>query len=550
MPLTRRDFLLDTASAAVVPAVLPATLPALAERQQRQWAFQHGVASGDPLSDRVILWTRVTPLDGRDRVAYQWYLCRDPQCQHVLQQGYGVTYQQRDFTVKLDVDGLQAGQTYYYFFAAQGQQSDIGRTRTLPVGSVRQLRLAFTSCSNFAHGYFNVYRELAARTDLDAVLHLGDYIYEYDNLDASLTTGRIHCPPHEAVTLQDYRQRHACYKSDADLQQAHRQHPWLLIWDDHEVANNAWRGGAASHSRDQGDWGERLSAAVQAYLEWMPVRETSTPEQGLYRHFRFGDLVDLNMLDTRLAGRDQPATDKLERDHPQRTLLGYEQEQWLSNNLHSAQQQGVHWKLLGQQVMMAQLGTNNRPFNYDQWDGYPAARSRLFDLIEQQDIDNVVVLTGDIHSSWALELHRDPFMDNSQALAVELVTPAVSSPGIEHRTRAALAASSLQALLPHLQFVDFYHRGYVLLDVTPQRLQAEWWVVDRVDSPRYQSHCLNALQIPAGTAQFTAATQLSKPPDNPAEPAPAYASELAFLRRWHGPATPQAEQMASPLAGR
>ncbi|WP_189388892.1 alkaline phosphatase D family protein [Bacterioplanes sanyensis] len=531
MPLTRREFLLDSASVTA--------LPGLARRQTRNWVFQHGVASGDPLVDGVIIWTRITPTTGSRQVGFRWQLFLDPQCRQLVQQGTGFTHAQRDFTVKLDISGLQPGCSYYYRFEALGQQSDVGRTRTLPVGQLQHLRLAFTSCSNYAQGYFNVYKELASRTDLDAVLHLGDYIYEYDNLEASLNTGRVHCPAHETVSLQDYRQRHACYKRDADLQAVHRQHVFLLIWDDHEVANNAWRGGAEQHQPQQGSWHARLSAAVQAYLEWMPVREQPSPTQGLYRSFRFADLADVAMLDTRLAGRDQPADNKAERDDPTRTLLGYRQERWLSQQLQQAQQQGVAWKLLGQQVMMAQLGSNSRPFNYDQWDGYPAARSRLFDAIEQDAIENVVVLTGDIHSSWALELHRDPFADNRRPLALELVTPAVSSPGIDHQARARLAASSLQALLPHLEFVDFYYRGYVLLDITPTRLQAEWWVVDTVSSPRYQSDCLRCLQVPAGQAVFQPAVSVSPAHAQAPEPAPGFAPELAFLRRWQ-PSTQQA----------
>ena len=354
----------------------------------------------------------------------------------------------------------------------------------------------------------------------------------------------MHFPAQETVSSQDYRQRHACYKSDADLQAVHRQHVFLVIWDDHEVANNAWRGGAESHGTAS-SWPQRLSAAVQAYLEWMPVRESTDQTMSLYRDFRFGDLLQLNLLDTRLAGRDQPAHELAERDQPQRTLLGKEQELWLEQSLQTAQQQGVVWKLLGQQVMMAQLGTNERPFNYDQWDGYPAARERLFDLLEHQAIDNVVVLTVDVHSSWALELHRDPYAKQSQPLALELVTPAVSSEAISNQTRADLAASSLQMLLPHLKFVDLYYRGYVLLDLTAERMQAEWWVVDNVSSPRYRTECLHALQIQAGQASFTKATTLTEPKSQAPQPAPRYESEFAFLRRWQ---TEEVAAVSAPLA--
>jgi len=507
--------------------------------------FQHGVASGDPLHDRVILWTRITPPAGIPQLQYRWRVASDVNFTELVAQGQGVTDIARDFTVKVDADGLSPGHSYYYLFEALGQMSDIGRTRTLPQHHTEHLRIAFTSCSNYARGYFNVYKEIARRPDLDVVLHLGDYIYEYDNLEQSLVTGRVHQPPRETVTLDDYRKRHACYKADKDLQEVHRQHPFIVIWDDHEVANNAWQnqqassdpeyqGGADNHQQHEGSWRERLSGAVRAYLEWMPIRE-GHHSQGLptiYRRFRFGNLLDLSMLDTRLAGRDAQTQQPDIRDAQNRTLLGYEQERWLEKGLASAQAEGVCWKLLGQQVMMAQFQLNHSPLNHDQWDGYPAARQRLFDHIRQANIDNFVVLTGDIHSSWALTLSDDPFADQpGDNLGVELVTPAVTSPGIDNQTQAALAAASLESLLPHLNFVDFYYRGYVLLDITRERIQAEWWVVDNVERPRYASDCLRALTIPAGSARLQPATAIS--PAKAAVPlAPAFSQSFAYFRHW------------------
>jgi len=527
MPLSRREFLLDSAASTLFAS------SARVRGQHSAFPFQHGVASGDPLTDRVILWTRLSLPKGTTSAACQWLVATDPQLQNVVQQGQVFTGAHRDFTVKVDVDGLQPGRSYYYVFETAGLRSDIGRTKTLPTGNVQHLRLAYTSCSNITRGHFNVYKELARRADLDAILHLGDYIYEYADLDHCERTGRLHQPLHETHTLTDYRQRHACYKQDKDLQEVHRQHPFLVIWDDHEVANNAWKGGADNHESDsEGNWHERLSGAVRAYLEWMPLREPELPERGIYRSFRFGDLVDLTMLDTRLAGRDAQAEDMDERNRQDRTLLGQTQEQWLAETLASSVQQQVRWNLTGQQVMVAQLGTNNMPFNYDQWDGYPAARKRLFDSVRNAGVENWVVLTGDIHSSWALELYDDPFADNTgKPVGVELVTPAVTSPGIESQVRADVAAASLETLLPHLNFVDFFYRGYVLLDITHERLQAEWWVVDNIDSHRYASNCLRALSMKAGTHELQAATHLSL--QQQASPlAPAFADELAVLRRW------------------
>lgn len=524
MPLTRREFLIDSLASGIA-------LPGLTGgRAKANYPFQHGVASGDPLADAVILWTRITPKQAFEYINYHWVIATDSALQQVVEEGYGITGPERDHTVKIDANGLEPGQVYFYAFEAQGHWSDVGRTKTLPEGRVDQLRLAFTSCSNFAHGYFNVYKELAARTDLDAILHLGDYIYEYANVNHSLTTGRVHEPLKEITSLDDYRKRHACYKADQDSKAVHRQHPFIVIWDDHEVANNAWQGGAENHEDwKEGSWQDRLNAAVQAYYEWMPVREPEGDKFALYRGYRFGDLLDLSMLDTRLAGRDAPAETLEERNNPDRTLLGFEQEDWLDTRLSQAQQEGITWKLCGQQVMVGQLGTNERPVNYDQWDGYPAARQRLFDTVRRHQVDNWVVLTGDIHSSWAMTLHDDPFESMDESLGVELVTPATTSSGLKSKAGAEVAATSLESLLPHLNFVDLFYRGYVLLDITHERMQAEWWVVNRVDTPRYQTDCLRALKVPAGQSSFVTAQPLTP---HETSSLPSFSPDLAYLRKW------------------
>lgn len=539
MPLSRREFLIDSlASGFLFPGGKD-------QRKQEGFPFRHGVASGDPLSDSIIIWTRITPAEHEAVVPYRWIVSRDRGLNEVVASGEGLTSAERDFTVKHDIRGLDSGTHYYYAFCTRGQWSDAGHFRTLPEGDVQHLRLAFTSCSNYAAGYFNVYRELAARSDLDVVLHLGDYIYEYANIEESLTTGRVNEPLKETVSLSDYRARHACYKADKDLQAVHRQHAFIAIWDDHEVANNAWQGGAANHSDLQGNWGERLSAAVQAYYEWMPVREIrQTGRMALYRGYRFGNLLDLSVLDTRLAGRDAPAETPEDTIAEERTLLGAEQEGWLESRLVAAQQEGITWKLLGQQVMMAQLGFRQQPFNYDQWDGYPAARQRLFEVIRRHQVQNFGVLTGDIHSGWAMTLHEDPFTSMDDPLGFELVTPAVTSPGIANKATAGVAASSLMQVMPHLEFVDFFYRGFVLLDMTHDRLQAEWWVVDRVDSPRYQSTCMKAviLNSDKGTTdkhyQFEDGQPVS--PQKTGNLLPDFSEELAYMRQWSPAGSPVA----------
>jgi alkaline phosphatase D len=491
MPVSRRAFL--QSSTAIATAVWPLTV--------RGWQspsaapsglFQHGVASGDPLSDRVILWTRVTPPASRSSegpIDVRWQIASDERLTNVVSKGTAQAAPQRDFTVKVDAANLKAGATYFYAFDVGGEQSPIGRTRTLPDRGAQRLRLGQVSCSNYPTGYFNAYRCLANRADLDAVVHLGDYIYEFANgrySDPSLGRAALQ-PATELVTLQDYRTRYAFYRRDADLQAVHRQHPFIVVWDDHELANDAWFGGAGNHTSSQGDWVVRQWAAYQAYLEWMPVRETTREEIRLYRRFAFGGLADLLMLDTR-GLRDQQAApnDPAAIANPRRSLLGAAQESWLSDTLRASQTAGTRWRILGQQILFSPLTVPGmsvlRP---DVWDGYPASRERVFDMIDGGRITDLAVLTGDIHSSWALDIPRNPWSEyepktGSGSRGVEIVTPAVSSPPMFSTPAQREIATMLQPLARHLKFLDGDSRGYVLLDVTPKTLIAEWYFVPTV----------------------------------------------------------------------
>jgi len=469
--------------------------------------FRHGVASGDPLADRVILWTRVTPaaqeshaplaLDAAPGpfVVVDWLMARDPEFRHVVLRGSTAASAARDYTIKVDAVGLAPATSYYYRFTALGERSAIGRTRTLPVGPTSQLRFAFASCSNLAFGHFNAYAAIARRPDLAAVLHLGDYLYEYANgtYGDGTALGRIPEPDREIVTLSDYRTRHAQYKRDPDSQEMHRQHPLIAVWDDHESANDSWSGGADNHDPDagEGSWVARKAAAMRAWREWMPVREIHADRSGrIFRSFRFGDLADLVMLETRLFGRDRPAASPDERDvmrDPGRTLLGVEQEAWLHHQLSRSQADGTHWRILGQQVPMSTLvDEQGEIFMTDKWDGYAATRDRLFDHLEREGIGDLVVLTGDVHSSWAVDLARDPFGEGYDpstgrgVFGIELVTPGVSSPGIRERAEAERRARDMQARHPHVRFAELFHRGYGLLDLDPERAYAEWWHLDSV----------------------------------------------------------------------
>ncbi len=439
--------------------------------------FVHGVASGDPLGDRVILWTRVT--SEASEVEVGWVIATDPELEDVVASGSVITSADVDFTVKIDVDGLSPATSYFYQFDAEEQVSPIGRTRTIDDKSPTRLRLAVVSCASYAHGYFHVYRRLAERLDLDAVIHLGDYIYEYANDEYGSV--RAYEPAHEILTLADYRTRYAHYRKDADLAEAHRQHPFYAVWDDHELANNAWSGGAENHDdATEGPFAERKAAAAQAYAEWMPIR---LDEPGkIYRKVRFGDLAELFLLDTRLWGRDEQAAnqDDPSLNDPDRTLLGADQEAWLADGLT---QSTAKFKIIGQQVMVAELPVEALT-NTDQWDGYPAARERFYNVLTAGQIDDVVVLTGDIHSTWAADLVPDGASydpaSGAGSIAVELVVPAVSSPGVPD-IFAELAVDILEDF-PHFKLIDLTKRGYLVLDVTPERTQGAYYHVDSVET--------------------------------------------------------------------
>ena len=489
MSVSRRAFLHTTAAAAVA---LPLdvrgwqTLP-----ETETGPFQHGVASGDPSEDGVILWTRVTPpagQSGNGPLEVRWQIASDERLGRVVARGTAEAARERDFTVKVDAGGLESGTTYFYAFDTRGGQSPVGRTRTLPGRGAQRLRLGQVSCSNYPTGYFNVYRCLANRTDLDAIVHLGDYIYEFAGNrynDPSIDRGVE--PASELVTLGDYRNRYAFYRRDLDLQEIHRRHPFIVVWDDHEMANDAWSGGASNHLAGQGEWKTRQRAAYRAYLEWMPIRESNATDIRLYRRFAFGGLADLVMLDTR-GMRDQQvaSTDAAGLADPRRTLLGAEQERWLSNTLRESQGSGALWRIIGQQVLFSPMTMPGMGvLKTDVWDGYPAARDRVFDMIDSGRISDVAVLTGDIHSSWALDVPRQPWAaydpkTANGSRAVEIVAPAVSSPPMFSSAAQRDLATMLESLAPHVKFLEGESRGYVLLDVTPKSIVADWYFVPTV----------------------------------------------------------------------
>ncbi len=440
--------------------------------------FYHGVASGDPLSDAVIIWTRIT-LNETDPVSVNWRMATDTLFANVVASGTANTDSTADWTVKVDVTGLNSGTWYYYDFEYDGIHSLIGRTRTAPTGGVDHLRFGVVSCQSYENGYYHAYRDMVNRNDIDCILHLGDYIYEYatGGLSAGIE-GRTVEPETEIISLSDYRTRYSHYKLDPDLRDAHQQFPFICVWDDHETANNSYADGAENHTEGaEGIWDDRKAFGIQANTEWLPIRtpDMNNPERQ-YRDFSFGNLADLNMLDTRLYGRDEQGAGNDE----DRNLLGFEQRHWLYDNLSAST---AKWKLLGQQVMVAPLTAFGIVINNDQWDGYPAERDSLYDHITSNSIDNTVVLTGDIHTSWANDLPGANYDENTGAgsVGVEFVVTSVSTTS----SPVNFGVNIIQAANPHMKFIDLSQKGYLILDLTQDRAQSDWFYVSDITEPSF-----------------------------------------------------------------
>ncbi len=475
---------------------------------QASFAFLHGVASGDPTSESVVLWTRVTPDDPDDCpvLTVDLTVARDRTMADIVLRTRAHATPARDFTIHVDAAGLEPGATYFYRFSDPTRpdvKSDVGRTRTMPEGKVDGTRIAVVACSCHSIGFFNAYDAIAERDDIDLVLHLGDYIYEYG--EGSLydpRLGRTPEPLREIVTHDDYRTRHAQYKRDEALQALHRSHPMVCIWDDHDITNNAWRDGAENHQpATEGDYAGRKRVALDAYLEWLPVR-VPDPKDTLraHRSTAIGELCDLIVLDTR-SQRDQQ--DEARVADPDRTLLGSDQAQWLESELLTSRERGVSWRILVDQVIMTQF-RNLTYRNADTWDGYRASRDRLLGFIRDEGIDNVVVASGDWHSSWASEIAPDPFgttQAQTTPVAVEFHCTSVTSPlprGVDQFWVDAQAVGPH----PHVHWAEFTNRGYLVLDITPGRVKAEW-LFSRTVQEADSHHVLSkSFSVATGTSRL------------------------------------------------
>ena len=527
----RRTVLATGAAGAAGAGVATVTSRASAAAPAASPVFRHGIASGDPTPQAVVLWTRVTPTPAATpgsgvgpEARVRWEVATDSRFRKVVRSGSFTTSAARDHTVKVDAAGLAPATWYFYRFTSAGATSPVGRTRTAPAETATpvNLRLGVVSCANLQAGWFSAYRHLAARDDLHAILHLGDYVYEYApgqyGYGAENRDIRPHDPAREMVGLEDYRRRHAQYKQDPDLQALHAKYPFIVTWDDHEVANDAYRDGAENHQPDEGDYLARRARAHRAYDEWMPVRLDDTAALGdgtrLFRRLQFGQLAQISMLDLRTY-RDQqvataaptpvPVLDAAVSD-PDRTITGREQLDWLKDSLLNG---GPQWKLVGNPVMIAPvtfaqvphdavdpvndvtglLPRDGAPYNVDQWDGYTDDRRELFAHIRDRGLRDVVFLTGDIHSGWACDLPYDastyPLGDSA---GVEFVCTSVTSNNLKditdspRRTSSLAVEAAIQANNRHVKYLNFDDHGYSVFDLTPARAQMDYYVIgDRAD---------------------------------------------------------------------
>lgn len=507
--IDRRAFLTATAAGLLLPV-----RPALA----RLWpasGFTHGVASGFPEPGAITLWTRYATTDGSD-TTLKVEVAEDETMRRIVARADVPADARTWGTAQVRLQNLpDRGWLWYRFTAPDGTQSVVGRTKTLPWGPQEQVKLAVFSCSNRPFGHFNAYAHAAARADIDAVIHLGDYIYEYGagTYPEVVMPGREILPTDEIIMIDDYRQRYASYRADPALQALHARYPMIAIWDDHEFANDTWKGGAQNHQANEGVWIQRRNAARKAHHEWL-----MSPEQP-WQRYDFGTLLSVITLDTRMSGRDEQldlglalrggpnglkAFQSGEWQNPARTLLGAEQEAWFAQEIAATVKSGQRWQLIAQQVVMGDIFTPKDALSWlapdadaraqgyvkggiaaaaagipgaqDMWSGYPQARRRLLKAMAAAGADPIVI-SGDSHNAWAFNHALD-----GKPVAAEFGVSSVTSPGYESALAAdpALVRAGLLQSSPGLQWCDTSRRGYLTLAFTPDETRCDWVFMDTI----------------------------------------------------------------------
>ena len=562
--ITRRVALTSgLAAGAASCASTPTMTPYVAASERADGVFAHGVASGDPRRDSVVLWTRASFDNPPPVASVVWEIAADPNFADMRGKGEVMTGASRDWTVKALARGLAPGETYYYRFRAGAAVSPVGRTRTLPAGPVERARFAVISCSNYPFGYFNVYDLISRQEDVDAVIHLGDYFYEYgpDSYggEVGARLGRAHEPARETVSLADYRTRHGQYKADPASQAMHARHPLIPIWDDHETTNNSWKDGAQNHQPEtEGDWHTRKRAALQAYYEWMPVREPETMPEAFFRSYAYGDLLTLAALETRLMARsrqfeysDVVPTLQTPEDVARfkneilwdatREMMGAAQIDYFDRVMRASVGEGQPWRLVANQIIMARVAAPDLtvhvteaeiasleqewaqarafvessalglPLNLDAWDGYPAARERFYDMVKASGDDGMIVVTGDTHTWWA----NDLVARDGTHMGVELGTHSVTSPSPFQNDflggNGAKYALLVNRENDDVRYLSGQHHGFIKLDVGRDAARAEFTAVDTIERRDYNAFTQAAFDIRKTEkgAQFVNADSLS-----------------------------------------
>lgn len=540
--LTRRQVIKAVSGA----MILPVTCTHLANSKQSSSVFRHGIASGDPEPTSLVIWTRINDIN--HTVDVDWFVATDEAFTNKLKQGKFRTDSSRDYTVKVIVNDLEPGKRYFYKFEVNGAVSPIGQTKTLPMGHLEQLVLAVATCSNYPFGYFNAYDAIANDPTVDMVIHLGDYIYEYgvDGYGGATgkRIGRNHQPSHELLSLDDYRKRHAQYKTDKGSIAMHARHPLIVIWDDHETANNPWMGGAQNHQSTEGSWEERRAASLQAYYEWLPIRDPVKSEErsNYWRHFKFGDLVSLITLESRHTGRNKqinysehlPSINSKEQAQefiqsvlkaPNRNMLSKEMESFLKSEIKESVDSGRRWRVIGNQSVMAksiapnldtllsessnnklsweqqivlrtkiQLGKLGLPSDLDTWLGYPEARERFYKIAKDAGAHDLLVVSGDSHSYWQNQL----FDADRNSMGVELGTAGISSPRSIMQLGSEIMKSYDELYTANNEEIiwsDGRHRGFIRLQINHKTARAQFVTVSNVESPNYNTQIIRSVDI-------------------------------------------------------
>ncbi len=561
--ITRRAALASgLAVGAASCASSPKMTPYVSASEAATGIFAHGVASGDPAATSVVIWTRIAPPAEGSRALVNWEIASDESFTEIVAKGDAPTGMHRDWTVKALATGLAPGSTYYYRFTIGDASSPTGRTKTLPEGAIEQARFAVISCSNYPFGFFNVYDLISRQDDLDAVVHLGDYIYEYSREgyggETGAALGRDHEPPNECITLDDYRRRHAQYKADPASQAMHAKNPLIAIWDDHETSNNSWKDGAQNHDPEtEGDWEARRRAALQAYYEWLPVREPEMAPEAFFRSFSYGDLLTIAALETRLMARARQfeyteiiptlkTAEDIETFKTQilwdetREMLGAAQLDYFDRVWRNSVAAGQPWRLVANQIIMAKMAAPDLteyvteediisleqqwdqarafvessalglPVNLDAWDGYPAARERFYDMVNEAGGGGMIVVTGDTHTWWANDLTDK----SGKQMGVELGTHSVTSPS-PYRTEFLGGKGAEYALLTNrenedIRFLSGDYHGFIDLTITREAATAAFRAVDTIESRNYNAFVHASFEIARtdGGAEFTDADGL------------------------------------------